>query len=314
MLETKLTSPASSFMHGIESMNLSVARTMINAEEVGSAQAKPATDMPESINDSESEADDNSTAKPQQLTQRRRVQNAIFSAWLSSRAEKVTKEEVKTAIQHADDEALSVRNLMAKHESTIIISDPREYQVELFERAKKQNIIAVLDTGSGKTLIAVLLLKHVLDQELDDRAKGKPRRIAFFVVDCVTLVFQQFAVLECNLDQKIDRFCGDMSTDLWTKSVWEKHFTDNMAVVLTAEVLYNCLSHSFITIDQINLLIFDEAHHAKKNHAYARIIKDFYLCEPDLTKRPKIFGMTASPVDAKVDVVQAARRVPVSYS
>ena len=86
----------------------------------------------------------------------------------------------------------------------------------------------------------------------------------------MTLVFQQFAVLECNLDHKIDRVCGDMNCDLWTKSVWDKHFHDNMAIVLTAEVLYNCLLHSFITIDQINLLIFDEAHHAKKNHSYAR--------------------------------------------
>jgi endoribonuclease Dicer len=42
-----------------------------------------------------------------------------------------------------------------------------------------------------------------------------------------------------------------------------------------------------------------------KNHLY-RIVKDFYLSEPDLTKRPKIFGMTASPVDAKVDVKKAA--------
>ena len=40
-----------------------------------------------------------------------------------------------------------------------------------------------------------------------------------------------------------------------------------------------------------------------------RIIKDFYLTESDLSRRPKIFGMTASPVDAKVDVVQAAKSV-----
>ena len=39
----------------------------------------------------------------------------------------------------------------------------------------------------------------------------------------------------------------------------------------------------------------------------SRIIKDFYLTENDPTKRPKIFGMTASPVDARVDVVQAAK-------
>lgn len=86
----------------------------------------------------------------------------------------------------------------------------------------------------------------------------------------MTLVFQQFAVLECNLDQKVERFCGDMGCDLWKKEVWEKHFKENMVIVCTVEVLYNCLMHSFITIDQINLLIFDEAHHAKKNHGYAR--------------------------------------------
>lgn len=86
----------------------------------------------------------------------------------------------------------------------------------------------------------------------------------------MTLVFQQAAVLECNLRYKVDHFCGNMNTDLWTKSVWEKHFKENMAIVCTAEVLYNCLLHSFITIDKINLLIFDEAHHAKKNHGYAR--------------------------------------------
>ncbi len=88
---------------------------------------------------------------------------------------------------------------MAKQESNVIITDPREYQLELFEKAKKQNIIAVLDTGqymmwqsnqpptnlvagSGKTLIAVLLLKYMIDKELEDRAEGKKRRISFFLV------------------------------------------------------------------------------------------------------------------------------------
>jgi endoribonuclease Dicer len=46
-----------------------------------------------------------------------------------------------------DDAALSARSLISKQESTVIITDPREYQTELFERAKNQNIIAVLDTG-----------------------------------------------------------------------------------------------------------------------------------------------------------------------
>lgn len=101
-------------------------------------------------------------------------------------------------------------------------------------------------------------------------------------------------------------FCGEMGCDLWSRTLWEKHFNENMVIVCTAEVLRQCLHHSFISIEQINLLIFDEAHHAKKDHAYARIIKDFYAAEPKTAPKPKIFGMTASPVDARIDVKKAA--------
>ena len=38
-----------------------------------------------------------------------------------------------------------------------------------------------------------------------------------------------------------------------------------------------------------------------------RIIKDFYIPEVDPTRRPRVFGMTASPVDAREDVVKAAK-------
>ena len=88
----------------------------------------------------------------------------------------------------------------------------------------------------------------------------------------MTLVFQQFAVLENNLDQKIEHFCGEMGCDLWSKETWTKHFSENEVIVCTAEILNQCLMHSFISIDDINLLVFDEAHHTKKNHAYARFV------------------------------------------
>ncbi|KAK2843923.1 Dicer-like protein 1 [Arthroderma sp. PD_2] len=237
-------------------------------------------------------------------SERRRALDYRFKDLLSRRAEAVTAEDIKAVIKATDDTQLSMTNLIAKQDYTSIIHDPREYQLELFEKAKEKNIIAVLETGSGKTLIAVLLLKHVIEQELTDRSLGRSHRISFFLVDSVTLVYQQAAVLQNNIAQKMDKFCGAMQTDLWNKETWEGHFKRNMLIVCTAEVLHQCLLHSFIRMDQINLLIFDEAHHAKKEHPYARIIKDFYMREP---KKPKIFGMTASPVDAKVDVVNAAK-------
>lgn len=102
---------------------------------------------------------------------------------------------------------------MSKQESTVLINDAREYQIELFEKAKKQNTIAVLDTGelskthltssiltnctvgSGKTLIAVLLLKHIIDVELEDRGMGKKPRISFFLVSfCFAESYSFFAL------------------------------------------------------------------------------------------------------------------------
>jgi endoribonuclease Dicer len=46
---------------------------------------------------------------------------------------------------------------------------PREYQYELYKKAVSENIIAVLDTGSGKTLISVMLIKHMLRIENEKR-------------------------------------------------------------------------------------------------------------------------------------------------
>lgn len=46
---------------------------------------------------------------------------------------------------------------------------PREYQFELFNKAVNENVITVLDTGSGKTLISVMLIKHMVNLERQAR-------------------------------------------------------------------------------------------------------------------------------------------------
>lgn len=100
----------------------------------------------------------------------------------------------------------------------------------------------------------------------------------------MALVYQQAAVLNANIDQPINKFCGAMETDLWSKETWENHFKKNMIIVCTAEVLQQCLLHSYIKMDQINLLIFDEAHHAKKGHPYARYY--LFISLPHKSNKP----------------------------
>ncbi len=119
---------------------------------------------------------------PSTTDEKRKAQRAIFKNWVLDKAKEVTLEQVKNELNSKNDEELSIRNLLQKQERPNTIKNPREYQLELYERAKKENTIAVLETGSGKTLIAVLLLRHIIDEELERRAAGQPHRISFFLV------------------------------------------------------------------------------------------------------------------------------------
>jgi endoribonuclease Dicer len=250
--------------------------------------------------DSDIDADISRAHGAKSTSEKRRAQNEVMKAFAANISAHVTQKEVdEAASKTANEEQLSIKDILANQETTVRITNPRDYQTELFQRAKVENTIAVLDTGTGKTHIATLLLRHILDEELENRTKGGVHKIAFFLVDSVNLVFQQANVLRCGLDQSVEGICGAMGQSLFQKATWDKLFASNMVIVCTAQVLVECMMHSFISMARINLLIFDEAHHAKSNHPYARVMKDYYMHEHDLSKRPRIFGMTASPVDVR---------------
>jgi endoribonuclease Dicer len=250
----------------------------------------------EDLSSSDTESTENSPLVQAQLL-RNKANRDVFNKFLH-------REFDEQAATQGFDHTLTSKTTES---SKPIIEDPRDYQTELFERAKKENIIAVLDTGSGKTLIAALLMRHVAWQELEDRTNGKRPRMSFFLVNSVHLVQQQQRMLAQNLPEAPKALHGGVKDDLWKQVEWEKLKSQNKAIVCTAEVLNQCLMHSFIKMEEINLLIFDEAHHTKKGHPYARIIKDYYLAQSDMSLRPKIFGMTASPVDAMADLLIAAQ-------
>jgi endoribonuclease Dicer len=142
-------------------------------------------------------------------------------------------------------------------------------------------------------------MRYILNQELEERASGKAKRVAFFVAEKVALCFQQHHMLSTNLSFPIAKLHGDSPGMTSTKEFWNTQINDHMAIVCTAQVLLDGFNNGFLTMRQVNLLIFDEAHHAKKNHPFAKIIQSYYRGEPDPEKRPRIFGMTASPVDGQ---------------
>jgi DNA replication protein DnaC len=73
------------------------------------------------------------------------------------------KEKLNLSLDENDTE---VKHLSAQDRPTAM---PREYQFELFQKAVKENTIAVLGTGAGKTLISVMLMKHMSMIEREQR-------------------------------------------------------------------------------------------------------------------------------------------------
>lgn len=62
----------------------------------------------------------------------------------------------------------------------------RKYQLDVLEQAKQKNTIAFLETGAGKTLIAILLIKSIHES----LQKQDKKMLAVFLVPKVPLVYQ----------------------------------------------------------------------------------------------------------------------------
>ncbi|KAF8638830.1 hypothetical protein AX17_001888 [Amanita inopinata Kibby_2008] len=166
---------------------------------------------------------------------------------------------------------------------------PRRYQEEVFLRACKDNIIAALNTGSGKTFISLLLIKWMAAQE---ESKGK---VIIFLVPRVALVQQQGDYIVKNTSLRVIKLFGALDLDLSDRKAWRQRFSEHDVFVMTAQIFLNVLTHSLWSIDRVCLMIFDECHHTRKNHPYNGILRECFQVKPP-SRRPKIFGMTASPI------------------
>ncbi|KAI3514025.1 hypothetical protein L1887_12341 [Cichorium endivia] len=177
---------------------------------------------------------------------------------------------------------------------------PREYQLDVFKVAMRRNTIAHLDTGAGKTMIAVMIVKEVA---LSLKNQPSEKKLIIFLAPTRSLVEQQFKVLRESTDLKVDYYHGTKvgvgqnidakRVDEWDASVWEHETNKNQIMVMTPQILLDALRNAFVNFEMICLLIIDECHHATGNHPYVSIMKEFYL---KAVNKPKVFGMTASPI------------------
>ncbi|XP_063937160.1 endoribonuclease Dicer homolog 2-like [Daucus carota subsp. sativus] len=134
--------------------------------------------------------------------------------------------------------------------------------------AMEQNTIVYLETGSGKTLIAIMLLHsyaHLL---------RKPSSfIVVFLVPTAVLVSQQAEVMKMHTDLKPRKYWGVMGVDYWNVVDWKKEHDEFEVLVMTPQILLDAMRHSFIKLETIRILKYDECHHARGKQPYACIMK-----------------------------------------
>lgn len=85
---------------------------------------------------------------------------------------------------------------------------------------------------------------------------------------------------------------------LWSREKWMQELDQHHVLVMTHDLFQNhLLTPGHLPLSQVNLLIFDECHHATKNHPYVQIMKRFSSCSKE--KWPHVLGLSASIISGK---------------
>uniref|UniRef100_A0A674F5F3 ribonuclease III n=1 Tax=Salmo trutta TaxID=8032 RepID=A0A674F5F3_SALTR len=183
------------------------------------------------------------------------------------------------------------------------IYTPRKYQVELLEAALEHNTIVCLNTGSGKTFIAVLLTKELSHQIRGDFAEHGKRTV--FLVNTASSVIQQAASVRTHSDLQVGEYTSAEKISSWSGEKWSQEMIENQVLVMTCHIFLHVLKNGVLPLWKLNLVVFDECHLAITDHPYREIMK---LCEGSLCS-PRILGLTASILNGKCDPSELEQKI-----
>ncbi|MBI5393091.1 DEAD/DEAH box helicase [Candidatus Woesearchaeota archaeon] len=158
---------------------------------------------------------------------------------------------------------------------------PRLYQETIFATTTAKNTLVVLPTGMGKTNICLMLAAHRLhlypQLKILILAPTKP------LVEQIMNVFKNHLVIE---PEKITMFTGFVSPEK-RQELWKTA----TVIVSTPQGLENDIIGSKISLEDVSLLVIDEAHRASGDYSYVWVAKQY----EKTAKYPRILALTASP-------------------
>lgn len=174
---------------------------------------------------------------------------------------------------------------------------PREYQQKIFEKCIDKNCLVILPTGLGKTLVALLLAI--------ERMKRFPGKKVIFLAPTKPLVEQHLNYFKKHLPElfaDMQLFTGMIKSDQ-RKKIWQ---TADI-IFSTPQCIANDLKKRIYELEDVCLLIEDEAHRCIKNYDYNYIAQQ-YLKQSEC---PRILGLTASPGSDASKIKEICRNLSI---
>ena len=195
----------------------------------------------------------------------------------------------------AEIKGLVMEKSFVKHELVKPKSvEERIYQNNILETAKRKNTLVVLPTALGKTVIALLLAVE----------RVKHGRV-FFLAPTRPLVQQHHQTF------KEKTFFEDEELILVTgRFPPEKRavlYTSGKIVFATPQCVRNDLKNRLLTLGDVSLIVFDEAHRARGNYAYVAIA-NYYFGQ---CRQPLVLGLTASPGGYEEKIAEVCKNLGI---
>ncbi|HKW42834.1 MAG TPA: DEAD/DEAH box helicase [Thermoplasmata archaeon] len=156
--------------------------------------------------------------------------------------------------------------------------EERAYQVNIARASLERSTLVVLPTGMGKTVIAAIVIAEVL------RRKGGK---VLLLAPTKPLVEQHAATLrDLLVVDRIALFTGEATSPEERELLWR----ENKIIVSTPQVIRNDLRAERFSLEDVSMIVFDEAHRAVGDYAYVDVAAAYKEIPGRL-----VLGMTASP-------------------
>ena len=175
--------------------------------------------------------------------------------------------------------------------------EPREYQQRIFESCVKKNCLVVLPTGMGKTLVALMLTI--------ERMKTFPGEKVLFLAPTKPLAEQHLNYFKKHLGElfgDLQLFTGEIRAEE-RKKIWR---TADI-IFSTPQCIANDLENHLYDLQEVCLLVEDEAHRCIKNYDYNFIAKKY----AESAGHPRVLGLTASPGSDMQKITEICRNLSI---